>query len=85
MDGILRLLPAFLAADLLLPFLLAPFCKGYRHRDQVMSALGGGVFRPVYSGGQTRLSKYPPGLGGAVAEAFAAVYVCAALGAGVAG
>lgn len=51
MDGILRLMPAFLAADLLLPFLLALFYKGYRHRDQVMSALGGGKspVRVVYS------------------------------------
>lgn len=40
MNELLRFLPAFLAADLILPFILAPFYKGYRHRFQVMSALG---------------------------------------------
>lgn len=51
MDKLLRLLPAFLAADLILPFLLAPFYKGYRHRLQVMSALGNrkSPVRLVYS------------------------------------
>lgn len=34
------LLPFFLAGDLLLPFALAPFCKSYSHRMQVMSVLG---------------------------------------------
>lgn len=33
-------LPVFLALDLILPFLLAPRYKGYRHLTQVMSVLG---------------------------------------------
>ena len=30
----------FLALDLIIPFLLAPFCKDYNHLTQVMSVLG---------------------------------------------
>lgn len=37
---LLTALPLFLALDLLLPFLLAPACPGYRHTMQVMSVLG---------------------------------------------
>ena len=33
-------LPAFLALDLIIPFLLAPFYKDYNHLTQVMSVLG---------------------------------------------
>lgn len=36
----LPVLSVFLALDLLLPFLLAPSCEGYRHGTQVMSVLG---------------------------------------------
>lgn len=34
------ILPAALAADLMIPFLMAPFYKGYSHTAQVMSVLG---------------------------------------------
>lgn len=34
------ILPFLLAADLIIPFLLAPRCKGYSHLRQVMSVLG---------------------------------------------
>ena len=52
MAELARFLPVFLAADLLLPFALAPFCPGYRHKEQVMSALGSkkSPVRAVYSG-----------------------------------
>lgn len=40
MKETLWLLPFCLAGDLLLPFALAPFYKGYSHRRQVMSVLG---------------------------------------------
>lgn len=33
-------LPALLALDLIIPFLLAPFYKDYNHLTQVMSVLG---------------------------------------------
>ena len=33
------LLPLFLLLDLVIPFLLAPTCPGYRHTRQVMSVL----------------------------------------------
>lgn len=33
-------LPVLLALDLIIPFLLAPFCKDYNHLTQVMSVLG---------------------------------------------
>lgn len=39
-NKILDLLPVFLIADLILPFLLAPTYRGYNHLTQVMSALG---------------------------------------------
>lgn len=39
-DNLLSFLPLFLAFDLVLPFLLAPFYKGYDHLTQVMSVLG---------------------------------------------
>ena len=37
---LLVFLPVFLALDLLIPFLLAPFYKGYSHLKQAMSVLG---------------------------------------------
>lgn len=36
----MKMLPVFLAADLAVPFLLAPSYRGYSHRLQAMSALG---------------------------------------------
>lgn len=39
-NRLLNILPFLLAADLLLPFLLAPAYKGYHHLTQVMSVLG---------------------------------------------
>lgn len=39
-DGISNILPLLLAADFIIPFLLAPSDKGYHHLTQVMSVLG---------------------------------------------
>lgn len=39
-NSFFSILPFFLAADLMLPFLLAPTYKGYSHLRQVMSVLG---------------------------------------------
>lgn len=39
-QGLSHFLPVFLALDLIIPFLLAPFYKGYSHLTQVMSVLG---------------------------------------------
>ena len=39
-SNLLGILPFLLAMDLLIPFLLAPSYKGYRHLTQVMSVLG---------------------------------------------
>lgn len=39
-NNILNILPIALLFDLLIPFLLAPSCKGYNHLMQVMSVLG---------------------------------------------
>lgn len=39
-NSLLYLLPLALAADLLIPFALAPSFQGYRHAAQVMSVLG---------------------------------------------
>lgn len=38
--SVTKLLPIFLAVDLLLPFVLSPMYKGYSHLTQVMSVLG---------------------------------------------
>ena len=45
------LLPLFLLLDLVIPFLLAPTCPGYRHTRQVMSVLGNrnAPFHTVYT------------------------------------
>lgn len=40
MNRITTILPFLLAADLIIPFLLAPSYKGYHHLTQVMSVLG---------------------------------------------
>lgn len=39
-NSFLSILPVLLAADLIIPFLLAPAYKGYNHLMQVMSVLG---------------------------------------------
>lgn len=39
-NSLSNILPFFLAADLIIPFLLAPTYKGYNHLTQVMSVLG---------------------------------------------
>lgn len=39
-NSILNMLPFLLAADLMIPFLLAPTYRGYNHLTQVMSVLG---------------------------------------------
>ena len=45
------LLPLFLLLDLVIPFLLATTCPGYRHTRQVMSVLGNrsAPFHTVYT------------------------------------
>lgn len=39
-NSLSNILPFLLAADLIIPFLLAPTYKGYHHSTQVMSVLG---------------------------------------------
>lgn len=41
-NSLLNIFPFLLAADLMIPFLLAPTCGGYNHLTQVMSVLGSG-------------------------------------------